>query len=273
MKHKLIKKVLMCKPTYFDTLDYIINPWMQPGTIDSKKAMEEWNHLVKAYEAQDIQVKIIDQQKGVPDMVFATDQGIVRDRTVLLSRFWCDERKGETKYYRQWFQERGYTIKELPENIYFEGNGDSYFWHDKLLIGIGYRADERTCEAISKAFDIEVIPLQIVNPAFYHLDVGLLPLNADTAFYFPNAFSEESREVLKKIVPNLIELTEDEANNFAANSVITDHHVVHQAGNPTFKKNLEDLGYTSVEVNISEFMKSGGGPHCLTNVLEEGWEN
>ncbi len=273
MKHKLIKKVLMCEPTYFDTLDYSINPWMKPGTIDGKKAMQEWEDLVKAYQSQDIEVAIIDQERGVPDMVFATDQAIVLGRTAMISSFWCDERKGETKYYRQWFEERGYTIKELPENTYFEGNGDSYFWHDKLLVGVGYRADKKTCKAISKAFDIEVVPLQIIDPAFYHLDVGFLPLNQETAFYYPPAFSKESREVLKKLVPNLLEFTTEEANGFAANSVVTDHHVIHQTGNPTFRHKLEDLGYTSVEVEMGEFMKSGGGPHCLTNVLEEGWEN
>ncbi len=273
MKHKLIKKVLMCEPTYFDTLDYSINPWMKPGTINGKKAMNEWNDLVKAYESQDIEVEVIKQQRGVPDMVFATDQGIVKDKTVLLSRFWCDERKGETPHYEQWFRNNGYTIKHLPDDIYLEGNGDSFFWGDKLLVGLGYRANKETCDAVSKLLNIEVIPIEIVDPKFYHLDVGFLPLNNDTAFYYPPAFSEKSREVLKKLVPNLIEFTQEEANGFAANSVVTDHHVVHQSGNPTFKKKIEDLSYTSVEVEMGEFMKSGGGPHCLTNVLEEGWEN
>lgn len=263
----------MCEPTYFDTLDYSINPWMQPGKIDGKKAMTEWQNLVKAYQSQDIEVEVIKQREGVPDMVFATDQGIVKDKTVLLSRFWCDERKGETKHYEQWFKENGYTIKTLPDDIYLEGNGDSFFWGDKLLIGLGYRADKKTTEALSKLLNIEVVPIEIVDPKFYHLDVGFLPLNHDTAFYYPPAFSGKSREVLKKLVPNLIEFTEEEANGFAANSVVTDHHVVHQSGTPTFKKKLEDLGYTSVEVEMGEFMKSGGGPHCLTNVLEEGWEN
>ena len=272
MKNKLVKKVLMCRPTYFDTLDYIINPWMKPGTIDGKKAMRQWEALIKAYENQDIEVEIIDQAEGVPDMVFATDQAIALGKTVMMSRFWVDERKGETPYYRQWFEQQGYTIKELPEGAYFEGNGDSYFWHDKLLVGVGYRADARTCEAISKAFDIEVVPIEIIDPKFYHLDVGFLPLNAETAFYYPPAFSEKSRGVLKKLVPNLLEFTEEEANGFAANSVVTDHHVVHQKGLPTFVDRLRQLNYTSISVDMGEFMKSGGGPHCLTNILEEEYE-
>lgn len=49
---------------------------------------------------------------------------------------------------------------------------------------------------------------------------------------------------------------------------MTDTYVIHQKGNPTFKKKLDDLEYMSIEVNAGEFMKSGGGIHCLTNILE-----
>jgi N-dimethylarginine dimethylaminohydrolase len=269
MKRKLIKRVLMCKPLYFDSFDYVINPWMKPETINREEAIKQWNSLVDAYKKQGITIEIIDQEKGNPDMVFATDQGIVQGKKVLLSRFWCNERKNETKHYKKWFEENGYTIIYLPHDVYFEGNGDSFFWHDKLLVGVGYRADKKTCKAVSKLLNIEVIPLEIVDPKFYHLDVGFFPLNDETAFYYPPAFSQKSRGVLKKLVPNLIEFTTEEAYGFSANSVVTDHHVIHQKGNQSFTEKLKDLGYTSIEIETGEFMKSGGGIHCLTNILEE----
>jgi arginine deiminase len=34
------------------------------------------------------------------------------------------------------------------------------------------------------------------------------------------------------------------------------------------KQKIESFGYQTIEVNISEFMKSGGGIHCLTFELE-----
>jgi N-dimethylarginine dimethylaminohydrolase len=273
MKNKLIKKVLMCKPLHFSELDYVINPWMKPGTIDGEKALSEWEQLVNIYRKENIAVEVIDQKQGVPDMVFATDQGIIHGKTVLLSRFWYDERKNETPYYEEWFTKHGYQIEYLPIGAFFEGNGDSYFWGDKLLIGVGFRADDYTCRAVSKILDIEVIPLQIVDPKFYHLDVGFLPINSETAFYYPKAFTKQSREVLKKLIPNLIEFTRDEVNAFSANSVVTDHHVIHQKGSETFKAKLKDLRYKSIEVDVSEFIKSGGGAHCMTSILEEGWGN
>lgn len=258
----------MCNPLYFATLNYSINPWMHPGTIDKTQTMKQWNDLVTYYKMLGIDVSIIEQQADVPDMVFATDQGIVHEKDVLLSHFWYKERQGESKYYEAWFKEHGYHVHHLPSDIHFEGNGNSYFWNDLIFIGLGYRADKKTSETIQKIFNREVIPLQIIDPAFYHLDMALLPLNDETVFYYPNAFSQESREVLKKKIPNLIELTKEEAKGFAANSVITDHHVIHQKGNPTFTKKLKELGYTAIEVELGEFKKSGGGAHCLTNILE-----
>ena len=258
----------MCKPLYFSELNYVINPWMKPGTINESATMSEWWKLVDIYKKLAIQVEIIDQAHGVPDMVFATDQGIVRGNHVLLSRFWYDERKKESVYYEQWFEKNSYKITYLPSGVYFEGNGDSCFWHDKLLIGLGFRADDYTCQAVGKLLDIEVVPLEITDPKFYHLDVGFFPLNDDTAFYYPKAFSAQSREVLQKLIPNLLELTKEEANGFCANSIVTGNTVIHQKGNIPFNHKLKELGYNSLEVDMSEFMKSGGGIHCLTNILE-----
>jgi N-dimethylarginine dimethylaminohydrolase len=268
MKRSEIKRVLLCKPLFFSSLNYSINPWMKPGTIDGEKAMKQWESLVNIYKKLNITVEVIDQERGVPDMVFATDQAIVRDSSALISNFWEKERRAESSYYETWFREHGYAITHLPDNVYFEGNGDSYFWNDTLFIGVGYRANKKTCEALEKLLHCEVLPLHIVDPAFYHLDVGFFPLDDQTAFYYPEAFSQKSQDLLKKKIPNLIPFTKEEALGFCANSVVTEKNVIHQSGNPTFVDKLKTLGYKSIEVDVSEFKKSGGGIHCLTNILE-----
>jgi N-dimethylarginine dimethylaminohydrolase len=241
---------------------------MSPGTINENKALQQWESLVDVYKKLGITVNVIDQQPGVPDMVFATDEAIVREKKILLSHFWHRERQKETKHYEKWFRDHDYSITYLPADIYFEGNGNAFFWNNLIFIGVGYRANQKTCKAIEKMFDRKVIPLQIIDPFFYHLDTCLLPLNEQTVFYYPAAFSKASQNILKKEIPQLLELSREEAMGFCANSVVTDHHVVHQKGIRTFKEKLNKLGYTSVEVDLSEFKKSGGGTHCLTNILE-----
>jgi len=65
MKFKKIAKVLMCQPSFFDTLDYVINPWMKPGKINEERALREWNSLVELYKKLNISVEVIEQKKEV----------------------------------------------------------------------------------------------------------------------------------------------------------------------------------------------------------------
>lgn len=264
---KVIKEVLMCNPLHY-SISYTINPWMKVGSENKNIAQMQWQKLCQTYFDLGIKVNLIDQQPNIPDMVFSTDQGIVKGKKVIISNFRFKERKGERKPYLEWFTSHGYELIFIPEKAYFEGNGECLFFGQKLLIGIGFRANMLTCKYLKKTLAVEVIPLELINPFFYHLDTALFVLNEEVVFYYPEAFSKKSQKVLKRLVPNLIPFNDFEANNFAANSVVTDHQVILNKTLPNFRNDLAKLGYKSIEVDISEFAKAGGGAHCLTNVLK-----
>lgn len=261
-----VTRVLMCRPTNFD-VEYVINPHMKPYSVNHDLAMQQWEGLVAALRTLDVTVEVIDQPPGVPDMVFATDQGIVRGDKVLLANFRYQQRKKETPLYRRWFTEHGYEPYELTNMFSFEG-GDGLIVHDTLMIGTGFRANVGSCEEIAQVLGIDVFPLRLVDPNFYHLDMCFLPLSNDTGLYYPPAFSEASLRLMQKLIPHLYEMTIAEARGYAANSFVTGDTVVLQSGNASFRQRLEALGRTVVEVDVSEFKKAGGGIHCLINTLE-----
>lgn len=266
-KEKIIKKVLMCEPKYFE-VNYAINPWMKIGSVDKKRAYKQWLELLGIYGKLGIKVDIIEQKENLPDMVFAADQGLFYRKNILLSNFRYPQRREEKKYYKQWFEKNDFKIETLPERVFFEG-GDSVWFGDKLLVGVGFRGNLEGVRGIGEIWGIRGIPLGLINPYFFHLDMCLFVLNKETIIYYPEAFSEVSRKKLKKLVPNLIPLEKKEAFNFAANSLVTDHHAVIQEGNRGVKKEIEGQGYLIIETDVSEFMKAGGGIHCLTGVIEE----
>lgn len=267
--NKIIKKILMCEPSHFE-VSYKINPWMQIGSVNKKLAGKQWQDLVKIYEDLKIEVEIVEQKKGLPDMVFTADQGIIKGQNLLLSNFRYEQRQKETDTYSKWFEEKGYLVNRLPENVSFEGGGESLWFGNKLLVGTGFRGRPEISRNIKEIWpEVEIISLQLIDPYFYHLDTCLFVLNRETIFYYPSAFSDLSQIVLKQITPNLIEISKKEACNFAANSTVTDHHVVMQKGNLEFLGELGRLGYVGVETDVSEFMKAGGGIHCLTSILAE----
>src|SRR4051812_5642594 len=192
---KPVKRVLLCRPNHF-TVDYVINPHMQPYSVSAERAFEQWEDLVKVLKSLKIKVDIIEQEEDVPDMVFATDQGIVRDGAVLLANFRYRQRQKERIYYREWFRQHGYRLRALSNLFPFEG-GDTVFFNDVLFVGTSFRASVASCEELAKKLEIDVIPLRLVDPYFYHLDMAFLVINKDTAFYYPPAFSESSRNLLK----------------------------------------------------------------------------
>ena len=262
-----VTKVLMCRPTHFD-VDYVINPHMVPHSINRKRAMDQWEALVAAIESLGIKAEVIDQKPDVPDMVFATDQGIVKGGRALLANFRYPERKRETRYYRQWFEDNGYELYELTKLFSFEG-GDALFAGDVMFVGTGFRANVASCEELSHTLNTDVVPLRLVDPKFYHLDMCFLPLDDETAFYYPPAFSDSSQARLQKLIPDLHELSEGEASGYGANSFVTGSTIVTQSGNPSLKRKFKKLGRDVVEVDLSEFKKAGGGIHCLINTLEK----
>ena len=267
--NKVIKKILMCEPIHFE-VSYKINPWMQIGSVNKKQAYKQWQDLLKTYEDLKIETEIIKQEKGLPDMVFSADQGIIKGRDMLLSNFRYEQRQKETDVYLKWFETEGYLVNKLPENVSFEGGGESLWFGNKLLVGTGFRGRPEIGQNIKEIWpEVEIISLQLINPYFYHLDTCLFVLNRETIFYYPLAFSDLSQAVLKEITPNLIPISKKEAFNFAANSTVTDHHVIIQKGNLGVLRELRRLGYAGVETDVSEFIKAGGGIHCLTFVLTE----
>lgn len=263
---KTVTRVLLCRPTYFQ-VDYIINPHMVPYSVDAKLAMKQWENLKDALESLNIDVDVIEQQPDVPDMVFATDQGIVREGAVLLANFRYDQRKKERQYYREWFRACGFRLRALSNVFSFEG-GDTLFFGNMLMVGTGFRANVASCEELANKLDVDTIPLRLVNPLFYHLDTCFLPIDDETAFYYPPAFSDNSQKLLKKLVKNLHEFSENEAEGFAANSFVSGDSIVIQSNLGSFEKRLEKLGKHVKIVDVSEYNKSGGGIHCLINSLE-----
>src|SRR3954454_19802777 len=97
------RRYLMCPPEYF-TVEYAINPWMDPTQPTSTDlAMAQWTALKEAYEAVGHRVEVIEPQAGLPDMVFAANSGTVIDGRVLGSRFRAEQRAAEADHFRRWF--------------------------------------------------------------------------------------------------------------------------------------------------------------------------
>jgi len=262
-------KILMCKPAYFDVV-YAINAWMHPDDpLDKKVAAEQWNNLYKVYESLGYEIELIEPVDGLPDMVFTANGGLVYEDKVVLPNFKNAERQGETPVFKKWFKENLPNSQLLSPNSLFEGEGDALFIGNKLYGGYGFRSSREEYRQIGEFLDVEVVPLELVDPRFYHFDTCFSVLDSQTVAYFPEAFSEKARELIEKNIPNTLKVEEKDAEVFGLNMFSDGKNVVVAEQAKDFQKQLSGRGYNVHTVDVSEFKKSGGGIKCLTLLLKQ----
>lgn len=255
----------MCRPSYF-TVNYSISPWMKSFNVNQSLAFTQWHTLVRTYRNFNIKVSIIEQEKNLSDMVFTTDCGIVHKNIFIPANFTFPQRQLETYPYISWFSQNNFKIKFLSKFYKFEG-GDFLYWNKFLLAGTGFRSNIESVFEIGKILKFNTLFLELINKNYYHLDTCLLPLDSETVFYYPSAFSQKSQILLKKIVPNLIPISQKDSETFVTNSMIYQNNIICQKGLKNIKNEFINLGYNIIEIDLGEFKKAGGGIHCLTKII------
>ena len=259
----------MCPPTFF-SIDYEINPWMKKEVqVDQRLAGRQWKDLFNLYTSLGVEVDTIRPAKDLPDMVFTANAGLVFGKRVVLANFRYPQRKPESAYFAPWFEQQGYEVIKLDNGEYFEGQGESLWFGDKLISGVGFRSNQVGQARLREFFTEQLVSVKLVDPKFYHLDTCFLPIDKNVAAYYPAAFDQESATKLKNLVPKLIEVAHEEALVFACNSVVVGKKVIMPRGSIGLRKKLKEIGYEVISLEISEFKKSGGGIRCLTLTLEE----
>lgn len=262
----------MCPPTYFD-VTYAINPWMDPRfPVDRERAYAQWSTLVAAYERAGHRVDLLDPVPGLPDMVFAANGATVVDGRTLGARFATSQRASEAVEHRDWHVRFGvlYGGRALADPVAVnEAEGDFAVLSSVVLAGYGFRTSLAAHAELAALTGREVISLELVDPRFYHLDVALAVVDADTdhVAYFPAAFSPRSRAVLAARFPDAVLADEADACAFGLNAVGDGRHVFMPTGAVHLRDALESLGYVPVEIDTSELLRGGGSVKCCTQEI------
>lgn len=265
---------LMCAPRFF-TVEYTINPWMDPSKpVSTEKAMAEWNTLRDVYQGLGHTVDAVESQPGLPDMVFAANSGTVVDGRVLGSRFRAPQRAAEADHFRRWFIDNGFRDVVMPTHIN-EAEGDFAWTGTLLLAGTGFRTDPGAHAEAQEVLGVPVVSLQLVDPRYYHLDTALFVLAEGSQgdrdqdlrpqiAYYPDAFSPGSQRVLRRLFPDAVLATAQDAECLGLNGVSDGRNVVLPQEATGLARQLAARGYETVMVDVSELRKAGGGPKCCT---------
>lgn len=237
------------------------------GRTDANKSSVQWQNLVKALEPIADIVKV-DPAPGLPDMVFTSNAGLALNDEVILSRFAHAERQPEEELFRRWFEDHQFRVHELPRDLVFEGGGDAIFDPDsgRLFVAYGNRTALEAHPYMAQIFNVEVISLRLVDPRFYHLDTCFLPLPGGNVLWYPPAFDIWSNNQIKQIFPpaKQIPLSSEDADNFAANATLAGKTLIINRCSDALRQKLNNIGFSIIEIDLTEFIKAGGAARCLT---------
>jgi ornithine--oxo-acid transaminase len=262
------RRYLMCPPTHFD-VTYAINPWMNVSIpVDREVAQRQWDALVATCRKAGAEIEVLQPQPDLPDLVFTANLGIVDGATFIPARMRHPERRPETIHAERWFREHGFAIRALGEDVVQEGAGDALPFGDTLVAGHRARSCAGAYVDVGRLVEGAILPLELADPRFYHVDIVFCPLDARTAMVAPCALDRDGARRIATLVPDAIALTPQEAGAFCANSVAIGRTVVMPACTPRLERELRARGFEPVVVDVSEFLKAGGGPRCLTLALD-----
>ena len=261
-------RILMCPPDFYG-IEYEINPWMSRSRgSQSERARTQWRALRDALVGLGVRVDLLEPVKGLPDLVFTANAGLMFKDVFFSSRFRHAERARESPVNETWFAAHGFKVEQFPEGCYHEGAGDALFCGEILFAGYRIRSDVHGHVWVGQRIGKRVLPLELVNPYFYHLDTCFCPLAPGEAIWYPDAFDAYGRRVIESHVPMLLAVNETEAKRFGCNAVVVGKRVITNTGCEQLAAELRRRGYEPIAVELDEFLKAGGSAKCLTLRLD-----
>ncbi|MBX3451091.1 MAG: TIGR00300 family protein [Planctomycetaceae bacterium] len=269
-------RILMCPPEGYG-VSYVINPWMegQQGRVDLALAKSEWQRLHREVSVR-ARVELVTPPRlddNLPDMVFTANAGLVLEDAAVLAQFRFAERQGEEPRFQAWFEGAGFRVITLPGDRPFEGEGDALVQPGQplLWLGHGVRSSLDAAPVVADALRLEVVPLRLVDPRYYHLDTCFCPLTDGRLLWLPAAFDETSRKLVQRRIPEdkRIEASERDGELFACNALQLGNDLLLNDCTPHLEAALARQGLHVVRCPVPSFLQAGGGVKCLTLRLQQ----
>jgi N-dimethylarginine dimethylaminohydrolase len=261
---------LMCPPEWF-TVEYAINPWMDPGTpVDVELAVKQWTRLRETLLDLGHTVHVLPPEPGLPDMVYAANGAFGVQKTVYGARFRYPQRSAEADHHRAFYEAEG-DWRFVAATAVNEGEGDFAYLPAVLgglvLAGYGFRTEPAAHLEAQEVLGRPVLSLRLIDPRFYHLDVALAALDDRTITYFPDAFAPSSRQILQRVFPDAVLAAEADALAFGLNLISDGRHAVLNSEATGMAAKLRAAGYEPVPVELGELKKGGGSVRCCVAEL------
>jgi N-dimethylarginine dimethylaminohydrolase len=271
--------------------------WGTRRQVDRGLAIRQWRNLKAVLEEHGARVLVVAPDPTQPGLVYPANAGFLGDvdtprsharKTFYLSNL-LPTRAGEKAHYRRVLEAAGFRLAEFDARFRFEGEadffpvGDAYVFTCGRLerqrfvprLGIppwkrvyGFRSDAHLQPRLAEIVAPKpVYRFDLVLEAHYHGDTALCafgPRREHLLAYRAALAAADWPRLLEQFGEAVIELSEEDASRYAANSFTLargGESFLFMPGGASERllAQVRERGVTPVTVDVSEFLKKGGG--------------
>ncbi len=223
--------------------------------VDADLAFSQWQQYVDALEATGwttVEVPAIDE---CPDGAFIEDTMVVYGDLAVIARAGAEERRAEAAAAEQTVAAQGYRVAHITEPGTLDG-GDVLEIGSTVYVGLGGRTNHEGIRQLAEAIEplgatVRAVPVSKV----LHLKSAVTALPDGTVIGYEPLVDDPLAFDAFKPVP-------EESGSHVV--LLGEDRLLMAASAPKSAELFEQLGYTPVVVDISEFEKLEGCVTCLS---------
>lgn len=280
--------------------------WGRKKRVDRKRAIEQWHQLARRLTDLGGTVFVIPPDERNPGLVYPANAGFlthleesipIQKKVFILSNL-LPTRAGETPVYRDFLKNLGFNLASVRSR--FEGEAELFPVGEEHIFTYGAVVRQRFVPQAGippwrrvYGFRTERVVLQELRPylgvkavhdfeleleSHYHGDTVFCSFGEKREFLlaYLDGLSPESRERCQKIFGDrLIPMDTRDAFYYAANSYQVGTAeglklIMPEGVSDRLMKEIEQLGVSPLPIDVSEFLKKGGGAvKCMIGDLGE----
>lgn len=222
-----------------------------------EKLLKQHKDYIVALEKCGVVVTLLPASEEFPDSTFVEDAAVLTSDFAVITNPGADSRNGEIVEIER-------TMKAFYDKFYYISapgtldGGDILQAEDQFYIGISERTNEQGALQLKElleqeGYEANIIPLK----EFFHLKTGIAYLGDNRMVVAGEFVDHPAFESYEKIVIG----KEDE---YSANCIRVNDYVIIPSGYEETKRKLNNAGYQTIELDMSEVQKHDGGLSCLS---------
>ena len=232
----------------------------QLGEPDYERALRQHDDYCKALEQGGLALTRLEPDHHYPDSTFVEDTAVIAGECAIITRLGAASRAGEVSAIAKMLSELFSKIETIKDPGTLDG-GDVCEAGNHFFIGISERTNEDGALQLSKILSSlgrssSQIDIRGVD-GLLHLKSGIGYLGDDRLAMIDVLADREQFGAFE-----LIRVGSGE--EYAANCVRVNDYLLIANGYPRFAATLRNLGYQTLELEMTEFQKMDGGLSCLS---------